>query len=97
MNMNIFELIEDKAQAKRVADIMSGTTPFPNRGGRLAALAVEAFQSHGVDSMYKLVIKERLLYWGLTEDESVAAVKAALDAGTLVLQDSDQSIRDKLV
>lgn len=32
MNMNIFELIEDKAQAKRVADIMSGTTPFPNRG-----------------------------------------------------------------
>lgn len=94
--MNIFELIEDKAQAKRVADIMSGT-PFPNRGGRLAALAVEAFQSHGVDSMYPLVIEERLLYWGLTEDESVAAVKAALDAGTLVLQDSDQSVRDKLV
>ena len=95
--MKTFENIEDVTLAKRVADILDGTTMFANQADRLAALAVAAFESRGVESMYQLVIEESLLSWGLTVDESAAAVKAAFDAGTLTIQDSDQFVRNKLV
>lgn len=56
--MKTFKNIEDVTLAKRVADILDGTTPFANQADRLAALAVAAFESHGVESMYQLVIQE---------------------------------------
>lgn len=91
--MKTFEIIEDASLTKRVADILDDTTPFASQADRLAALAVAAFESHGVGAMYPQVIEEKLLSWGLTAEASAAAVKTAIDAGQLIEQSTDQSIR----
>lgn len=91
--MSIWKPIEDETLTARVAGILDRTTPFASEADRQVALAVAAFQSHGVGSMYALVIEERLVLWGLTAEAAAAAVKAAKDAGQLVEQSTDQSIR----
>lgn len=95
--MNTYEIIEDEDEdeslKKRVAGILDRTTPFDNEADRLAALAVAAFESYGVGSMIELVIEEKLSFWGLTAEAAAAAVMAAKDAGKLIEQSVDQSIR----
>lgn len=93
--MNTYEIIEDEDESlkKRVAGILDRTTPFDNEADRLAALAVAAFESYGVGSMIELVIEEKLSFWGLTAEAAAAAVMAAKDAGKLIEQSVDQSIR----
>ena len=91
--MSIWKPIKDETLTTRVASILDGTTPFASHADRLVALAVAAFESHGVGSMYALVIEEKLVSWGLTAEAAAAAVKAAKDAGQLIEQSVDQSIR----